>query len=89
MAPLIINCKRYAELSSSDLDRPLSFWERVALKIHQVACPPCNEVRDQLKLIHDACRWLPDEDESGPDDRRQCVMPEEVRQQIKSVLKNL
>jgi hypothetical protein len=86
MAPLIINCEKYAEISSKDMDRPLSFWERVALKIHRVACPPCNEVRDQMKLIRDACRWAPDEDNS---DDNQCAMPESVRQQIKSALKNL
>lgn len=86
MAQLMINCKQYAELSSKVLDRPLSFWERVALKIHQVACPPCNQVRDQLKSIRSACRWFPQEDDS---DDPQCILPEEIRQQIKSTLKKI
>jgi hypothetical protein len=87
MPHLIINCKQYAELSSEDLDRPLSFWERVALKIHQVACPPCNEVRDQLASIRNACRWSPDQEDS--DEQQQCVLPDEIRQHIKATLKKM
>ncbi len=86
MAHLMINCKQYAELSSKDLDRQLSFWERVALKIHRVACPRCNEVRDQFKSIRSACRWFPREDDS---DDPQCVLSEEIRQQIKCTLKKI
>ena len=57
MAGWMINCKEYVELTSQSMDRKLSFWDRVSMKIHQMLCPPCKHIRQQFDAIRSACRF--------------------------------
>lgn len=82
----ILNCKDFAALESQRLDRPLTFRDRLAIRIHLVFCPPCHCIRDQFESIRNACRWMPQTD-TGTDPEK-CVLPDEVRKRIKTVLKN-
>lgn len=56
MALWLINCEEYSRLSSQALDRPLSFWQRMHIRIHQWLCPPCSCVNQQFETIRKACR---------------------------------
>lgn len=69
------------------MDRPPTIWERLLVKFHQVICPPCGFMRNQLEDIRSACRWMP-EDETDPS-READALPEAARARIKSALKDL
>lgn len=64
MAGWMINCKEYAELTSQNMDRPLTFWDRISLKVHEWICPPCLVIRKQFDTMRSVCRFSP-EDENG------------------------
>lgn len=87
MAPWMINCKEYAKLVSRGLDGPLSFRERVSIKMHDWICPPCNHVKKQLKAIGEACRFVSSNAEDGED--QSTVLPDDACERIKAALKNL
>ena len=65
MAGWMINCKEYAELSSQRMDRPLSFWDRVSMKLHQILCPPCGVIQQQFRAMRSACRFSSGDDASA------------------------
>lgn len=81
-----INCKEYASLVSQELDRPLSFRDKVMIRLHQLVCPPCKRVQAQMAAIREACRWAPHDEIDS--DENVCVLPEEARTRIKSALKD-
>ncbi len=87
MARWMINCKEYSILASEDLDRNLSFWERVSVRFHQIICPPCDLFRQQLNSIRTACRAAQTKD--GTIDPEACRLPDDVRERIKTVIKDL
>lgn len=87
MGRWIINCEEYSKLVSACMDRPPTIWERLLVKFHQVICPPCGFMRNQLEDIRSACRWMP-EDETDPS-READALPEAARARIKSALKDL
>ncbi len=85
MAGWMINCKEYATLLSRSQDKSMSFWEKVSMKIHQILCPLCNQIRFQFETIRKACQLTP-EGETSPEagGRR---LPEEICEQMKDVLR--
>lgn len=44
-------CKQASKLISMSLDRPLSWSEKVQLKLHLLICTPCRRFKKQLKLL--------------------------------------
>jgi predicted anti-sigma-YlaC factor YlaD len=52
----MMNCKQATELMSQELDRPLSWRERVALHFHVMMCDGCTNFRKQMAFINKACR---------------------------------
>lgn len=86
MALWMINCKEYASLVSQRLDRPLSFRDKVMMRLHQLVCPPCKHIQAQMASIREACRWVPPNEMDT--EQGVCVLPEEARLRIKAALKN-
>lgn len=86
MPRLIINCKDYALLVSGCMDRRLSFWETLSLKLHALLCPPCKQVGNQMALIRQACRFIPADRPGAP--QSQNCLSEQARMKIKAALKN-
>jgi hypothetical protein len=85
MAGWMINCREYASLLSQSLDRPMSFWEKVSIKLHQIICPACKHIQTQFDDIRLACRFTPDDDApAGADGKR---LSEEVCEQMRSALR--
>jgi hypothetical protein len=87
MARWMINCKDYAILVSQQLDRPITFWDKVLIKLHQMICPPCNQIQKQFTSIREACRWIPCDEADA--DQEGCVLPDDARMRIKAALKDL
>lgn len=85
MARWMINCEEFSELVSQQMDRPLSFRDRISLRIHQWICPPCRFIKQNFTTIRQACRWMPpDEVDSGSTCE---TLPEDVVARIKSAIK--
>ena len=87
MARWMINCKDYVTLASHGMDRKLSCWERICMKLHQWLCPPCHEVQKQFNAIRQACRSMFE----GGQDNQPCDanLSEEARRRLKQSLKNI
>ncbi len=52
----MMNCKQATELMSQELDRSLSWYERMRLHFHVMMCHGCTNFRKQMAFIHNACR---------------------------------
>lgn len=51
-------CQEAARLLTARLDRPLPWADRLALRLHLVACDACPRFDRQMKLLHGAMgRW--------------------------------
>lgn len=88
MARWMINCKEHSRLASESMDRPLSLWDRVSVRMHQWICPPCNQLKKQFDAIRKACRMIPAEtDETGGINKYTSAIPKDARQRMKAVLR--
>jgi len=52
----MMNCKEATQLMSEDLDRPLRWHERVALRLHLTMCGGCRNFKDQIGFLRAAIR---------------------------------
>lgn len=52
----MMNCKQSTHLMSEELDRPLRWHERMALRFHLWMCDGCSNFRKQMRFIRNACR---------------------------------
>lgn len=63
----MLNCNEVTNLCSDELERPLSVWERLKLKMHLMMCKGCSNYRTQMSAIRAAMhryaegRAVPDE----------------------------
>jgi hypothetical protein len=84
MSRWMLNCKEFSALVSERLDRPLSFWDKMAIRLHCIMCPACNHIQAQLETLSNACRCIPGSDTEVEE---QCHLPDDVRLRIKAELK--
>ncbi len=87
MSRWMINCKEHSILASENLDRRLSFWERVSVWIHQMLCPPCQVLQKQLSTIRAACRAARADDSIT--DPEACRLPNEVSERLKGMIQEI
>ncbi len=88
MARWMINCQEHARLASESMDRSLSFWDRLSVKIHQWICPACKQLIDQFDAIRIACRRQPSGSNGGPGHNdKDAVLPDKACLKMKSVLR--
>jgi hypothetical protein len=85
MTRWMLSCKEYSQLVSEELDRPLSLWDRASMAMHRLMCPPCTVIRKQIDLLREGCRYVPSDNPDETDER--CVLPDEARQRIKTILR--
>lgn len=58
MIPLRRSCQEASRLITARLDRELALADRVALRLHLLACKACPGFDRQMKLMHKAMgRW--------------------------------
>ncbi len=84
MVSWMINCKEHSKLVSHNMDRSLSFWERVLVKMHEWICPACNQFGEQLKMIRQACRSS--DPEISAEENEACRLSKEASERIKVAL---
>ncbi|MBA4104201.1 MAG: hypothetical protein C0485_00455 [Pirellula sp.] len=54
-----LDCRAASELASDSLERDLTRGERLALRLHQLVCPPCRHLIAQFQTIRRAVASLP------------------------------
>ncbi|MCH4562405.1 zf-HC2 domain-containing protein [Halomonas sp. EGI 63088] len=47
-------CKEATRLMSRQLDAPLTFQEKLSLKLHLAMCDACTRCNQQFRLLHQA-----------------------------------
>lgn len=55
----MLDCKHNSELLSQSYDRPITFRERIAIRMHLLMCRGCRNFEQQLAFIRKAARELP------------------------------
>lgn len=53
-----LDCRAASQLASDSLDRELTRGERIALRLHQLICPPCRHLVAQFQAIRRAVASL-------------------------------
>jgi hypothetical protein len=78
---LTLPCSEAARLSSEALDHPLAVHDRIAVRLHTLACASCRRYRLQLRTLRKATSHLAERlDPPGP------PLPDEVRERLKRKL---
>ncbi|MEX2352657.1 MAG: zf-HC2 domain-containing protein [Gammaproteobacteria bacterium] len=52
----MLNCHEVTRLVSESQERPLSFMERLSLKIHVMMCKACHNFSEQVPFIRQTMR---------------------------------
>lgn len=52
----MLSCKEANRLISQELDRKLSWGERIGLKLHVSMCDGCTNARKQMSIVRSACK---------------------------------
>lgn len=85
---MMINCKQATELVCQSLDRPLSWRERLQLRLHLFMCAGCKGFQKQSqaldRLLQKRFHDLVQDDLDGEFDG----MPEEVCDRLKQKLRD-
>ncbi len=79
------NCQAAIRLQSDALDRPLSFWQRLGLRIHVTFCVWCFRYGVQLLRIRNAAKKC--ELENSPASGLENGLPVSARQRINKKLR--
>jgi hypothetical protein len=53
---MMLNCKQASELLSQQLDRKLSWSERLSLRLHLLVCDGCTNFSKHMTALRAACR---------------------------------
>ncbi|MCG6658126.1 zf-HC2 domain-containing protein [Halomonas campisalis] len=64
----MLMCKEATRLMSLKQDRPLTFQERIALRLHLSMCQACRECDRQFTLLHNSARRFAPEPPPEEDD---------------------
>ncbi len=54
----MLTCKQASKLVSQSLDRPLTWSEKVLLRLHLLICDPCTQFKRQLNMLRTALRKI-------------------------------
>jgi hypothetical protein len=65
----MLNCRRATRLVSDRLDRSLSWFNRLRLGVHLLACPPCARFRRAVEWLHRSLASAPFDDRLSPQAR--------------------
>ena len=82
----MIKCKEAAVLISQDIDREISFGDRIKLRVHLVICSVCRRLREQLLVQQEAAEMA--NDQSYPQVPQALSMRPESRERIKAKMRD-
>jgi hypothetical protein len=80
---LVMPCRRHTELISRNLDDPLPWLVRAALRVHFLGCTPCRVFARQLKFLRQATQMMRERSPQLAQPR----MPEAVRERLRDRLR--
>lgn len=83
---MMFSCKRATELMSASLDKKLSFYQRLALKMHLFMCKFCSRCWKQMLFIKEAMHTCSERAEEI-DFMADHSLSDEACQRIKNALK--
>lgn len=52
----MLSCKEANRLMSQELDRKLSWGERIGLRLHISMCDGCSNARKQMSVVRSTCK---------------------------------
>ena len=81
---LTLHCETASELASQEMDEPLGFPDRMALRAHVLICRSCRRFKRQLSWIRVAARAL---DRDRADSAEQATLSAEARRRITQALR--
>ncbi|GGX38008.1 zf-HC2 domain-containing protein [Undibacterium squillarum] len=64
---LLIKCREAHQLVSEGMDRPLSLGERSQVRLHLAMCDACSRFEQQMHMLRDNLRQLPEHLHTGQD----------------------
>jgi hypothetical protein len=70
---------------SESMDRKLSLYKRIILKMHLVACPPCVRYLKQIKFLREATHRCDDQILQNEPDAK---LSDDARERLKNALKS-
>ena len=76
---MLITCKQASQLISQSLDHPLSWSEKVRLKLHLLICDACTRFKQQLDLLRVAVQRI----RKTIEDDSTIQLPPEAKDRIK------
>lgn len=85
LTPLRMSCRHFAQLCSERLDRPLTPYERLCLRMHRLVCGVCRPLPKQFEKLHHLVRCCGDHSE--PEDSG-TELSSEARAAIREALQN-
>jgi hypothetical protein len=62
-----LSCKQASRLISQGLDRELSAWQRLSLRLHLTLCDACTRVKAQFEFMRRALSTYSDSDHDNAD----------------------
>lgn len=54
----MLTCKQASQLISQSLDHPLSWPQKMKLRLHLLMCTPCTQFKQQLNVLRVALRRI-------------------------------
>lgn len=87
MIPMMITCKKAAELTCQGMDRPLSLWETLRLRFHVLMCAACKGFQRQNEALHRLFEQRFRNPEVTGDDENLPRLPQHTCEQLKRRLR--
>lgn len=79
----LIDCREASQLTSAELDRPLTLRDRIRLGLHRLMCAPCRLYRRQLELLRRQAAKLP---AAASDHRLDATARERIRARLRDAV---
>jgi hypothetical protein len=78
------SCKQASRLQSEAMDRSLSFFERLGLRIHLLLCGWCRRYGEQLKFLRTAAHQCEGDEQSQSAHKLSPEARERIRQKLQA-----
>ena len=67
---------------------PVTWWQRLAERLHRISCRSCRRARRELQALEAAIRSLVHSEKAGPDaSTAEPALPDEARDRIAAALR--
>lgn len=83
----MLTCKETAQLVSEGLDRKLSLWQRMNLRLHLMMCGACSAYRRQVETLNRIVRRRFDESAVDATATEAPGCPEQTKRRITESLR--